>query len=85
MTATCIITNCRRSAPSSEPFCSVHRDKPVKPQQMAAMLVTLIEIGAYADVHASSYLARTGSFSQFDEPHSVAKARACLDAIGEQP
>lgn len=29
--ATCIITNCRRPAPSGEPFCSAHRDRPAKP------------------------------------------------------
>lgn len=26
MTAICIITNCRRRAPSAEPYCAVHRD-----------------------------------------------------------
>jgi hypothetical protein len=28
MTATCIIPNCRKRAPSGEPFCSNHRDSP---------------------------------------------------------
>lgn len=28
MPATCIIPNCRRKAPDSEPFCAYHRDKP---------------------------------------------------------
>lgn len=25
LTATCIVTNCRKHAPADEPFCSVHR------------------------------------------------------------
>ena len=29
MNAECIITNCRRSAPSGEAFCSLHRDAPI--------------------------------------------------------
>lgn len=29
MTSECIITNCRRLAPSGEAFCSVHRDAPI--------------------------------------------------------
>lgn len=27
MKAQCLITNCRRSAPADEAFCSIHRDK----------------------------------------------------------
>ena len=30
MTATCLMTNCRNSAPSGEAMCAKHRDKPLR-------------------------------------------------------
>lgn len=45
-------------------------------------LETLMEIAAYGDAGGNAHLRATGSYSCFDEPHSVQKARAAIDAIG---
>ena len=45
-------------------------------------LEALMEIAAYGDQGGNARLATTGSYSAFDEPHAVQKAREAIDKIG---
>lgn len=46
--------------------------------EVERLRAVLTEIAAYTDVSASNHLARSGSYSVFDEPGSVAVARKAL-------
>ena len=49
------------------------------------MLEALVKIAAFNDTQATEQLRENGSYSLFDEPHSVEIARDALEFMGYEP
>jgi hypothetical protein len=55
------------------------------PEKLATALEALQDIACYGDADANAHLRATGSYSLFDEPAAVAKARDTVDLICGPP
>lgn len=64
--AVCLITNCNRPAPATEPFCSIHRDKPIMtnpetitlPREVVERVLALLDQTSSEEVVSTAKLLR---------------------------
>lgn len=63
MSATCIVTNCLRTAPSGEPYCNRHRDKPVD--------IETLERVRRIETKLTQFMTRSGVDIQVQKPNYI--------------